>query len=81
MPISLSHADKARETLTKEQQRQIKSLYSQVSKDIQSQISKLDTSTASGSIRIIYLQNLEKQVNEVQEQIMLPKVEEDKLDK
>lgn len=69
MPISLSHADKARETLTKEQQRQIKSLYSQVSKDIQSQISKLDTSTASGSMRIIYLQNLEKQVNEAMENV------------
>ena len=69
MPISLSNSDKKRAKLDRAQQSQIKSLYSQVSKDIKAQISKLDTSTASGSMRVIYLQNLEKQVNEAMENV------------
>lgn len=69
MPISLSHADKARKALTKAQQKEIKGLYSQVSKDIKSQIARLDTATASGSMRSVYLKGLEKQVNEAMESV------------
>ena len=69
MPISISRADKSRQKLTKDQQKRIKGLYSQVSKDIESQIAKLNTSTASGAMKSVYLDTLQKQINQAMEEV------------
>ena len=69
MPISISRADKSRQKLTKDQQKRIKGLYSQVSKDIENQIAKLNTSTASGAMKSVYLDTLQKQINQAMEEV------------
>lgn len=69
MAIKLSHSDKVRNKLCKEQKKRIRKLYSQVSKDLQSQIAKLDTNTTSGAMKAKYLKDLQKQVHKALEDV------------
>ena len=69
MPISLSRADKARLELVNRQKKQIRALYSQVSKEIKQEALKLDTTTATGAVRTQYLKMLQEKIGKSLENI------------
>lgn len=69
MSISISISDKSRQKLTKALEKEIRALYSQVSKEIEAEISKLDTSTTSGVLRNKYLKNLQNKINKSLEKV------------
>lgn len=60
--LNLRAAEQTRLELTEAQQKEIERMYKRISKNIQKQASKLPNTT-SGSLRGIYLEQLQKQIN------------------